>query len=65
MTGQLDPVLTCASCGTQADVSQDPHAWDSWSFGKVTQCPRCNGQAEVVARKQSSTQASILVMVPA
>lgn len=64
MTGQLDPVLTCASCGTKADVNQDPHAWDSWSFGKITQCPRCNGQAEVAIKKKASLQAAAQTPVP-
>jgi len=63
MTGQLTTVLVCSSCQRLADLSKDPHAWDSWSFGKATLCPNCNGLARVLASQQPRAQVPILETV--
>jgi len=51
MTGQLTTVLVCSSCQRLADLSKDPHAWDSWSWTSMSsqKCPHCNGQDKVIA----------------
>ena len=43
-----DSIMTCSTCGTEADVAQDSHAWDGW---KVTDgaphCPDCQKREEL------------------
>jgi len=39
-------VMICCKCGKEADVQDDPHAWDGWggeytSEGFVHICPDC------------------------
>jgi len=44
----IETVLTCAGCGGQsADILEDPHAWDAWSFKDgEAHCPECTQAKE-------------------
>ena len=39
----VSTVLSCAACGTSADLRTGPHAWDGWTLAPKPACPTCNG----------------------
>jgi hypothetical protein len=37
----MTETITCANCGTEACISDDPHAWDGWMIVPEKICPEC------------------------
>lgn len=62
MTGQLSPIVQCSCCQAIADLNEDPHAWDSWSFKETPRCPHCNGQDRVIEAKAQKAASNLALM---